>query len=70
MQTDGPRNTWSGCAATGQALAGVEKLERGPPRPRVRGSGVVSRQARDLELAETAAAPGKSGAGVEKTRAR
>jgi hypothetical protein len=31
---------------------------------------VVSRQARDLELAETAAAPGKSGAGVEKTRAR
>jgi hypothetical protein len=37
----------------GQALAGIEKLERGRPRPRAPGSRVVSRQARDLELAET-----------------
>jgi hypothetical protein len=39
--------------------AGGHKLERGRPRPREYGSGVVSRQARDLELAETAAAPSR-----------
>jgi hypothetical protein len=73
MTSNSAVKTWisrSGCAATGQALAGVEKLERGRPRLRAHGSGVVSRQARDLELAETAAAPGDGGTGIEKTGAR